>query len=118
MDNFVLSDYNQKIQQLTAHAHVDINIQPNSKVHDSNEVIDKEVHIEDIEGENDDDEEGEEEEEMPEEFKLIDPSTRTFWILLESLKIMGFGTIVVLVFSDPMVEVLNQLGIVTGIGSF
>ena len=39
-------------------------------------------------------------------------------IKLRSLYIMGFGTLLVLVFSDPAVGVLNEIGKRTGIPSF
>lgn len=31
---------------------------------------------------------------------------------------MGIGTLIVLLFSDPMVDILNELGVRTGIPSF
>jgi len=66
----------------------------------------------------DENEEEEEEEEMPDEWKELDPVSRSRAIIMMSCKMMFIGTAVVLIFSDPMVDVLNQVGIVTGVGSF
>ena len=66
----------------------------------------------------DEEENEEEEEEIPDEWKEMDPATRARAIIMMSCKMMLLGTAVVLIFSDPMVDVLNQVGIVTGVGSF
>jgi len=55
---------------------------------------------------------------MPDEWKELDPVARAKIIIYTSCKMMLIGTTVVLIFSDPMVDVLNQIGIVTGVGSF
>jgi len=60
----------------------------------------------------------EEEDEMPEEFKDLPPEEQKKRIMTESFKQMVIGTILVLLFSDPMVDVLQQIGNTTGIPSF
>jgi len=68
-----------------------------------------------------DDDEGdddEEEDEMPEEFKDLAPAEQRAQIISASLKQMSIGTLLVLIFSDPMVDVLSQIGTMTGIPAF
>jgi len=60
-------------------------------------------------GEGGDDEE-EEEEEVPEDLAHLPPSKQKLRILLRAGWMMGLGTAVVLLFSDPMVDVLSTLG--------
>jgi len=48
----------------------------------------------------------------------MDPSTRTSKIVQKSLMMMICGTIVVLIFSDPMVDVLGRVGEITKIEAF
>jgi len=67
-----------------------------------------------IETEQDDDDE----EDCPEDLKDIDPDVKMRKILLRSFTMMLTGTIVVLVFSDPMVDVLNMFGTITTIPPF
>jgi len=55
-------------------------------------------------------EEDEEEEEMPEEFVSLPPDVQQRRILMRAFYMMGLGTGLVLVFSDPMVDVLSELG--------
>jgi len=57
-----------------------------------------------------DEEEDEDEEEVPEDLAHLPPKQRTTRILLRSGWMMGLGTIIVLLFSDPMVDVLNAMG--------
>lgn len=64
----------------------------------------------------DDDEE--EEEEMPEDLKDLPWETQQLRLLLRSMYMMCMGTLLVLVFSDPMVEVLSEMGERTGIPAF
>jgi len=59
------------------------------------------------EGEEEDDEE---EDEIPEDIAKLPPHKQKLRILLRSGWMMGVGTVVVLLFSDPMVDVLNALG--------
>jgi len=56
------------------------------------------------------DDEEEEEEEVPEDLAHLPPSKQKMRILLRAGWMMGLGTVVVLIFSDPMVDVLNSLG--------
>eukprot|EP00913_Durusdinium_trenchii_P022065 g20735.t1 len=70
------------------------------------------------EGADDDDDEEEEEESMPEEFKDLTVQQQRRQILLKSCWQMGLGTLMVLVFSDPMVDVLAEIGNQSGIPSF
>lgn len=72
--------------------------------------------IEDGEGE-----EGEEEEEgpeLPDDVRSMSPAEQRRWVLMSSCKQMGLGTLIVLLFSDPMVDVLNALGVRTGVPPF
>jgi len=62
--------------------------------------------------------EEEEDEELAQEFQHIDPESRMFHILLKSFMMMSLGTVVVLIFSDPMVEVLSSCGVVLGVNPF
>mmetsp|Transcript_23271 Transcript_23271/g.58861 ORF Transcript_23271/g.58861 Transcript_23271/m.58861 type:complete len:565 (-) Transcript_23271:427-2121(-) len=64
--------------------------------------------------ENDD----EEEEEIPEDLQDLSPEQQQRAIMSRSLWMMGAGTILVLVFSDPAVDVLNEIGKRTGIPAF
>merc|ERR1719247_1545710 len=55
---------------------------------------------------------------MPEDFKHLSPEEQTKAIMKESFKQMTIGTILVLIFSDPMVDVLSEIGKKTGIPAF
>eukprot|EP01111_Echinosteliopsis_oligospora_P001100 TRINITY_DN1146_c0_g1_i1.p1 TRINITY_DN1146_c0_g1~~TRINITY_DN1146_c0_g1_i1.p1 ORF type:complete len:544 (-),score=160.34 TRINITY_DN1146_c0_g1_i1:89-1720(-) len=55
-------------------------------------------------------EEEEEEEEMPEDIASLPAHQQKLRILLRSAWMMGLGTLIVLLFSDPMVDVLNEVG--------
>jgi len=63
-------------------------------------------------------EEEEEEEEIPEDIAALPPHKQKVRILLRSGWMMGLGTLIVLVFSDPMVDVLNELGNRFNVNSF
>jgi len=64
-------------------------------------------------------EEGEEEEEeVPEDLASLPPHKQKMRILMRAGWMMGLGTIVVLIFSDPMVDVLSALGERLNIGAF
>jgi len=65
-----------------------------------------------------DDDDDEEEDEMPEEFKDLSPEEQQKQILRASFKQMLIGTALVLIFSDPMVDVLSQIGVQTGVPAF
>lgn len=64
------------------------------------------------------DEEDEEDEDMPEEFRDLPPAEQRKSIMQASCKQMLIGTFLVLIFSDPMVDVLSQIGKMTGIPAF
>jgi hypothetical protein len=55
-------------------------------------------------------EDEEEEEEVPEDIAELPAEQQRFRILLRASWMMGLGTLVVLLFSDPMVDVLSELG--------
>jgi len=59
-----------------------------------------------------------EEDEMPDEFKDLPPAEQRKQIINASLKQMCIGTFLVLIFSDPMVDVLSQIGVMTGVPPF
>jgi len=63
----------------------------------------------------DDDDESEEEDD---DFKDLEPHERKRRILFKSFQQMGLGTLLVLTFSDPMVDVLAAIGNNTGISPF
>jgi len=63
-------------------------------------------------------EEEEEQEEMPEEFADLSPDVQRQRILFKSCYMMAAGTVLVLIFSDPMVDVLAGIGEKTGVPSF
>jgi len=71
-----------------------------------------------VEEAGDEDDEEDEEESMPEEFKDLTVEQQRRQILLKSAWQMGLGTLMVLVFSDPMVDVLAEIGNQSGIPSF
>jgi hypothetical protein len=66
------------------------------------------------EEEDDDDEE----EEMPEEFAHLSPAAQQRMILRKAFGMMGFALALILVFSDPMVEVMSNVGERVGIPPF
>jgi Ca2+/Na+ antiporter len=68
--------------------------------------------------EEDEEEEEEEDEEMPEDLQDLPPKEQQRRVLLRSLKMMGAGTLLVLLFSDPMVACLSELGVRTGVPPF
>ncbi|KAA8492442.1 Sodium/calcium exchanger NCL2 [Porphyridium purpureum] len=68
--------------------------------------------------EDDDDDESEEEEEVPEDLQDKDPSMQMRKIMTRSLSLMAMGTALVLIFSDPMCDVLGDLGFRMGVSGF
>lgn len=58
----------------------------------------------------DEDEDGEEEPEVPEDLVHLSPKQQQTRILIRSFATMGAGVFLVLFFSDPMVDVLSDLG--------
>ena len=59
------------------------------------------------------DEEEEEEPEMPDDFKDLSPQDQQNAVFWRSMVTMGLGTLIVVLFSDPMVDVLNEIGVRT-----
>lgn len=66
----------------------------------------------------DDDDADEDEEELPEEFQNLPPDEQRRKILMSAGQQMAMGTILVLIFSDPMVDVLSKIGQVINISPF
>merc|ERR1719335_34771 len=66
----------------------------------------------------DDDEEEGEAEDIPEDLADLPPDVQQRKILQRSFMMMGMGTILVLIFSDPMVDVLAEIGVRTDVPAF
>lgn len=64
------------------------------------------------------DEDDEEEEEMPDELADLEPAEQQRRLLSMSLTTMGIGTLLVVLFSDPMTDALGELGNRTGVPPF
>merc|ERR1712007_39869 len=64
------------------------------------------------------DEEENEEEDIPEDLADLPPDEQQRRIKQRAYQMMGFGTLLVVVFSDPMVDLLGALGDHLGIGAF
>lgn len=69
----------------------------------------------DEDGEEEDDEE---EEEIPEDISSLPPAEQQKRIRLRAMWMMALGTAIVLLFSDPMVDVLDSIGSRTGVPAF
>mmetsp|Transcript_42959 Transcript_42959/g.68982 ORF Transcript_42959/g.68982 Transcript_42959/m.68982 type:complete len:606 (+) Transcript_42959:173-1990(+) len=63
-------------------------------------------------------EEEEEEEDVPEDLADLPPDAQRRHILFRAFRLMGTGTVLVLLFSDPMVDVMSEIGKVLHISSF
>mmetsp|Transcript_83186 Transcript_83186/g.165115 ORF Transcript_83186/g.165115 Transcript_83186/m.165115 type:complete len:557 (+) Transcript_83186:42-1712(+) len=63
-------------------------------------------------------EDDEEEEEMPEDLSELSPEQQLLRVGLRATWMMGLGTILVLIFSDPMVDVLSEWGTRMNISPF
>jgi len=59
-----------------------------------------------------------EDEEIPEDLINLSPQQQMRHIKLRAAWMMGLGTFLVLVFSDPMVDILSQIGVRMGISPF
>lgn len=59
-----------------------------------------------------------EEEEIPEDLADLTPEQQQSRIKMRAAIMMGFGTLLVLVFSDPAVDVLSEIGVRTNIPAF
>jgi Ca2+/Na+ antiporter len=66
----------------------------------------------------DQDEDDDEEEDMPEDLIDLSPEQQQFNIKMRSAWMLSLGTFLVVLFSDPMVDVLNEAGKRTGIPAF
>ena len=55
---------------------------------------------------------------MPDELANLSPEEQQKKLLWMSFSQMGLGTFMVLMFSDPLVGVLSQLGKVIGVNAF
>jgi Ca2+/H+ antiporter len=62
--------------------------------------------------------EGEDEEEIPEDLLGLSPEQQQVRIKYRSFRMMTVGTLIVLLFSDPMVDVLAEVGKRAGISPF
>jgi len=60
----------------------------------------------------------EEEEEVPDDLTHLSPKQQRIRIVLRSCWMMGLGVLLVVIFSDPMVDVFSSLGHIMGIDSF
>ncbi|CAM9345556.1 unnamed protein product [Choristocarpus tenellus] len=60
----------------------------------------------------------EEHEEIPEDLVDLDPDTQQFRIKIRALWMVAIGSLLVLIFSDPMVDVLSELGTRIDVSSF
>ena len=64
------------------------------------------------------DEDEDEEEEMPDDIANLPPEKQQRAIKMRAFTLMFFGTVLVLIFADPMVGALNKFGAITGIPAF
>lgn len=65
-----------------------------------------------------DDDEEEEHEEMPEDFYDLSPEDQQKAIKLRAFKMLALGTVLVVYFSDPMVEVMQEIAVRASISPF
>ncbi|KAL3909955.1 MAG: hypothetical protein SGILL_007882, partial [Bacillariaceae sp.] len=61
---------------------------------------------------------GEEEEEIPEEFTDLSPEDQQKAIKWRAFKMLSIGTVMVIYFSDPMVDVMQDIAVRVGISPF
>lgn len=62
--------------------------------------------------------EGEEEEEIPEDFTALSPEDQQRAIKLRAFKMLAIGTLMVVYFSDPMVDVMQEIAVRANISPF
>ena len=62
-----------------------------------------------------DDDEGEEDEEVPEDIQDLSPADQQNVIKSRAAQKLFLGTALVVVFSDPMVDVMSEIGVRTGV---
>lgn len=60
----------------------------------------------------------EEEEEIPEDFTALSPEEQQSAIKLRAFRMLAIGTIIVIYFSDPMVDVMQEIAVRAGISPF
>jgi len=63
-------------------------------------------------------EDEDEEEEVPDDLTHLSPKQQRIRIVLRSCWMMGLGVLLVVIFSDPMVDVFSSLGDIIGVDSF
>eukprot|EP00934_Nitzschia_sp_Nitz4_P008172 Nitzschia sp. Nitz4//scaffold7_size249615//189754//191625//NITZ4_001200-RA/size249615-augustus-gene-0.38-mRNA-1//-1//CDS//3329558511//8162//frame0 len=63
-------------------------------------------------------EDDEEEEEMPEDFTSLSPEEQQKAIKFRAFRMLALGTIVVIYFSDPMVDVMQEIAVRGGLSPF
>jgi Ca2+/Na+ antiporter len=71
-----------------------------------------------LENDADDGDADDDEEEMPDELKDLNPEDQQRRLISMSFQTMGIGTFLVVLFSDPMCDVLSEVGTRTGIPAF
>merc|ERR1712029_453665 len=72
----------------------------------------------DTEAQTEEDDEGAEEEELPEDLADLDPAEQQKRIKVRAFQGMFFGTFLVLLFSDPMCDMLGLIGDKSGVPKF
>lgn len=85
------------------------------------QVLDKVTNSEEIKNPappQDEEEEEDEEDELPEELRDLSPEEQQRRLVKMACTTMGVGTLLVVVLSDPMTDVLSELGNRTGIPAF
>lgn len=65
-----------------------------------------------------DEDDGDEDEEMPDDLLDLPPDEQRKRLLNRSFSMLFFGTVLVVLFSDPMTDVLDEIGTRTGVNSF
>jgi hypothetical protein len=104
-DEFIVMAYNFIMYSHVRDANDDDNLQQPSNA----EVV------ESIFNDGDD---GEEEEEIPEDFTDLSPEEQQKAIKLRAFKMLSIGTVMVIYFSDPMVDVMQEIAARAGISPF
>lgn len=98
--------------------------EPGKGVKSADKIVDDKENDEDKspkegeENKDNDEEEEEEEEEIPDEIKKMPVEQQQRAIIKLSLKTMLTGTLMVILFSDPMVGVLSAFGKIIGVPAF
>lgn len=110
-DNSGSIDYEEFVQGVAKYIYVNKYLGMNDDAKKSNDVIAK---LEDGQEEK----EEEEKEEVPEDIANLSPAEQQVQIKWRAFWMMAIGSIVVLLISDPMVDVLSEIGNRTGIPSF